>query len=400
MLLRTDSFSYNPMDHVEKWVIISDQNGKLLDIIKPSLDSGIIEFEGVANNWIMVTVLSVASFEIGSDTRFQHHITTYMGIPVGSTYITDEADTKPTPFPDPVGKAEITLDNYHGSDDPWLSVGFSDGYDGFNSWIDYDTRTYDGSTFKADMNLREDPIDIFITSYNETGPVYSWVRDASVGESVVVDFEAFSTMKTVTINKPVTHAYIKGRPEPGSAGKSYTLSWSGYWKNSDHYSQGEIPTLGYTDDFAFYNVYVESGPVLCCDPHERISYHKLGTSVPQAITLPDYTFTVENGNLFDISYSFDRPYTHKNFYFSEERDNNSIWWFFIVPEGMQIEVPDLPDEILAQFPFLNRDNLPLKNVFFLEYLDDYSYRDYINNSLESSSAGRPEFEQIQYFFQY
>lgn len=400
ILLRTDSFSFDSPDHVERWLFISDQNGKLLDVIKPTEEIGVIEFEGVADHVIMLTVLSVASFENGPTTRLQHHITSYIGIPVGSSFFSKEEESNQTPFPDPVGKAKLTLDNYHGSNDPWLSVGFSDGYDGSNSWLDYDTRTYDGSTFMADMNLREDPIDIFITSYEETNPVYSWVRDVNVGDSVVVDFKTFSPMNPVTVNKPVTNAYIQGQLEPGTAGKGYFLSWSEYWRNSDHHSEDEIITLGYTDDFAYYEVFVESGQVLCCEPHERVNYHKIGTSVPQSIHLPDYTFTVANGNLFNLNYSFDRQYTHKNFFFSEEQENNSLWWFFIAPEGMEIVVPELPEEILSQYPFIDRENLPLKNAFFIEYLDGYSYQDYIKTSLENGSAGRPGFEQIQYFFQF
>lgn len=399
MLLRTDSFSHNSPSHVERWVFISNQKGKLLNVIKPTEESEIIEFKGVADNVIMITELSVASFENGQSARLQHHITTYLGIPVGSSFFAKEEKTNQTPFPDPVGKAKLTLNNYHSSDDPWLSVGFSDGYDGSNSWLDYDTRTYDGSTFMADMNLREDPIDIFITSYKETGPVYSWVRDASVGDSVVVDFETFSPMNTVTVNKPVTNAYIQGQLEPGTAGKGYFLSWSEFSRNSDHHSESKIITLGYTNDFTYYDVYVESGQVLCCEPHERVNYHKVGTSVPQFIHLPDYTFTVANGNLFNLNYSFDQQYTHKNFFFSAEEENNSLWWFFIAPESMEVLVPKIPDEILAKYPFLKQNNLPLKNVSFFEYLDGYSYMDYVRNQLERK-LDRDEFEQIQYFFQF
>lgn len=399
VLLRTDTFSFDSPDHVERWVFISDQNGELLDLVKPTEESGIIEFEGVAKNGIMITELSVASFENGPETQLQHHITTHMGIPAGGSYFANEEETNQTPIPDPVGKAKITLDNYSGSDDPFFSVGFSDGYDGSNSWLDHDTHTYDGSTFIADMNLREDPIDIFITSYDGTDPVYTWVREASVGDSVVVDFESFSPMNQVTVDKPTANAYIQGQLETGTAGKGYFLSWSEYLRNSDHYNPDMNITLGYTDDFAYYDVFAESGPVLCCEPHERVNYHKVGTSVPQSIHLPDYTFTLANDNLFELDYSFDRQYTHKDFFFSEEQENNSLWWFFIAPEGIEIVAPEIPDEILAQHPFLNRENLSLKNVSFYKYLDGYSYQDYIRNSFEGR-PGRSEFEQLQYFFQF
>lgn len=399
VLLRTDIFSNDSPEHVESWVFISNQNGQLLDLVKPDATSGIIEFKGVTDDPIILTELSVASFENGSETRLQHHITTYLGIPVGSSFMLNEEESNHTPYPDPVGKAKITLNNYQGSDDPWSSVGFSDGYNGFNNWLDYDTRTYNGSTFMADMNLREDPIDIFITSYNGTDPVYKWLHDVGVGDSVVVDFESFSPMIPVTINKPVTNAYIQGQLEPGIAGRDYFLSWSEYWRNSNHFSEGEIITLGYTDDFPYYDVYVEKGQVLCCTPHERVNYHKVGTSVPSAIQIPDYTISIGNDNLYNLDYSFDKQYTRKDHYFSDENDNNSLWWFFKSPEGEEVVVPDIPAEILAQYPFLIRDNLPLKSVSFIDYLDGFSYLDYIKNRLEKRGA-RNEFEQIQYYFQF
>lgn len=323
-----------------------------------------------------------------------------MGIPVGSSYFLSDETTNRPPYPDPIGKAKITLNNYQGSDDPWLSVGFSDGYKGYNSWLDYDTHTYDGSTFMADMNFREDPMDIFITSYDGNDPVYKWVRDASIGDSIVVDFESFSSMIPVTINKPVTNAYIQGQLEPGSGGRGYFLSWSEYWRYSNHFSEGEIISLGYTDEFPYYNVYAETGQILCCQPHEGVNYHKVGTSVPQSIYLPDYTFSLKNDMLFNLDYSFDRQYTYKKFSFSEEQNNNSLRWVFYAPEGVDIKVPHIPVEILSQYPYLYRNNIPLQYVTFNEYLDGYTYLEYINNRLELRSLNRPEFEQYQYYFQF
>lgn len=399
LLFRTNSFSYNDPIHVERWVFISNQYGKLLDVIKPTEASGMIEFEGTANNWIMVTELSVASFENGPTTRLQHHITTYMGIPVGSSFLAVEEERDNTTYPDPVGKGKLTLNNYHSSSDPWLSIGFSNGYEIFNSWVDYESRTYDGSTFTANINLWEDPTDIFISTYEETNPVYSWVRDVSVGDSVVVDFESFSPMKPVTINKPVTNAYIQGQREPGKYGRGYFLSWSEYWRNSDFYNPDDIITLGYTDDFDYYDIYVDSGPILCCEPHERVNYHKVGTSVPQSVHLPDYIFTLENGNLYNLEYSFDQPHSYKDFYFSSELEDKSFRWIFLVPEGLEVISPKIPDEILAKYPFLKQNSLPLKYVSFVEYLDGYSYLDYIRNRFERRWE-RKEFEQIGYYFQF
>tara|TARA_R100001143_G_C3361139_1_gene136012 strand:+ start:6923 stop:8203 length:1281 start_codon:yes stop_codon:yes gene_type:complete len=399
VLLRTDSFSNDSPEHVERWVFISNQNGKLLDVVKPDATSGIIEFKGISNNLIMLTELSVATFEIGNETHLLHNIKTYMAIPAGSSYIQNEETSNHIPFPDPVGKATITLKNYHGSDEPWSSIGFSDGYANFNNWLDYDPQSFDGSTFIADMNLREEPIDVFITSYIGSDPIYSWLRDVKVGDSLVVEYESFTPLIPVTINKPVTHAYIHGNLEPGNSGKNYILSSSEYLVNSNHYNTDDNLTLGYTDEFAYYTVFAEIGQVLCCQPHERVNYRKVGTSVPSAIHLPDYTFSVENGNLFNLTYSFDRKYTRKNLYFSEEHDNNTLWWFFHSPEGVDVVVPDIPAEILAQYPFLIRDNLPLSSVSFYDTLDGFSYLDYIKNSLEKRGA-RNELEQIQYYFQF
>lgn len=398
VLLRTDFFSADSPGHVEKWVFISDQKGRLLDLVRPGEESGVIEFTGKADKVIMLTDLSVATFEIGSETRVQYHITTRMGIPAGSSYISVAEDHPRTSIPDPVGKASITLNNYRGSDDPWSSVGFSDGFDGFNNWLDYDTRTYDGSTFHADMNLREDPTDIFITSYADTEPVYSWVRGAGVGDSIVVDFDAFSKMNPVTINKPVHNAYIQGQTEPTMAGRGYFLSRSEYWRNSHYYQPDQVILLGYTDDFEYYDVFAESGPVLCCEPHERVRYHKVGTSVPQSIHLPDYNFVTGNRNLYRLDYSFDRQYSRKRLFFSKEEDNQSLRWIFTAPEELKIKAPAIPAEILAQYPFLDLDNLPLNTALFLEYLDGFSYQDYLRNSLENRNPNRPEFELVQYSF--
>jgi len=400
VLLRTDSFSGNTLDHVRRWVIISDEKGRLLDYKETTDAEGVLEFEGDAGERIIVTELSVASFDQGGTTRLQHNISTYMGVPTGGSYfVADLPNGGGNPYPDPVGKAKLTLLNYTGSADPYFSIGFSDSYMAFNSWLDYDTWTYDGSTYAGEVELREEPLDIFISMYEGLEPRYTWVRDVNVGDSIAVDVESFQPMIPVTINKPVQNAYIQGQIEPTLGGRGYELSRSDYWRSSDYYEPGLIPVMGYVEGFDTYDVYVSSGPVLCCEPHERVTYHKLGSSVPSTIILPDYTLMLQNGNMFNLRYTLEGSYSYKFIFGSVEEENNTLWWFVNAPEGTDFVTPRIPDEILAQYPYLKQDQLPIRAARFSESLGGSTYEDFIRRYFERT-PGRTNFEEIRYYKQF
>jgi hypothetical protein len=398
VVLRTDTFSGFTADHVDRWVIISDSRGNIIDYKNTSDAEGILEFRGNADDTIIVTELNVASFENGNETRLQHMITSYMGVPVGGTYTVAEPDDNNTGYPDPAGTADLTLLNYVGSSDPFFSIGFSDSYNGYNSWLIKESFTYDGSTYSGEIELREDPIDIFITAYDGIEPRFLWVRDVSVDESVIVDFESFELMIPVNLGKPVDNAYIRGQIEPGLGGRGYELSRSEYWRYSDDYDPQQIPIMGYVEGFEIYDVYASHGPVLCCEPHERVTYHKLGSSVPHSIEFPDASLTLSDGNLFSLDYTFNRPYTRKSFFFSSDEGDNSFWWSIHAPEGLEIAVPKIPNEIRAQYPYLNRSELPLQSSRFVDSLDGYSFRDFVKGAMENN-LNRPTFENLEYYFQ-
>lgn len=256
VLLRTDSFSGEVPDHVESWVFISDKSGRLLDLHKTSEgEEEVLEFEGVADDWIIVTDVSVASFDNNGITRLQHQITSYVGVPVGETYLVSERDPGQTTYSDTLGRASLVLNNYNESSDPLSTIGFSDSYNSYNNWLDLSTITYDGFTFAADMILRESPIDIFVSAYNGPEPVYTWLRDVEVGDDIVIDFDSFSPLTKVSINKPVNNAYIQGQIEPELGGRGYELSRSEYRMMSDDYDPSETVTIGYVDGFDYYDTY-------------------------------------------------------------------------------------------------------------------------------------------------
>jgi hypothetical protein len=399
VLLRADAFSGETPDYVRKWVIISDRNGRVLDYMETTNATGVLGFEGDGGEWITVTELSISTFEQGSNTLQQYTLSSYMGVPTGNSYFVAEPDNNSSPYPDPVGNAKLTVLNYSGSDDPYFSIGFSDSYMAFNTWLNFDTWNYDGSTYAGEVELREDPLDILISTYEGLEPRYTWVRDVGVGDSVVVDVNSFEPMIPVTINKPVQNAYIQGQIEPTLGGKGYELSRSDYWRFSDVYDPNQIPELGYIDGFETYDVYASGGPVLCCEPHERVTYHKLGSSVPQSIILPDYSVTLQINNAFDPGYTFDGNYTYKKMFGTIEEENNIFLWFVNAPQGTEFVKPRIPNEIAAEYPFLNIDQVPIRSMSFVESLDDFSYLDFVRRYYERQS-GRTEFEEIRYYAQF
>lgn len=401
VLLRTDRFTEFKADHVESWVFISDRQGQILDMYKTSEEVGVLEFEGVADETIAVTEVRVASFDMSGSTRLQHYITTHLGVPVGKTYLLEQNPDNGSgdPYPDTLGRAHLTLNNYSENGDPFRTIAFSDSYNQFNFWLDVSTLAYDGSTFSADMILRESPMDVFMSSYRDKIPVYRWLQDIKVGDDTTVDFDSFTPMNTIPVNKPVTHSYVEGQIEPEMGGRGYILTSTDYRRFSNNYDPSEIVPLGYVDGFDTYDTYVQVGDILCCEPHQNVTYHKLGSSVPESVSMPDSRFNLLNGNVYELDFTFDKTYSYASFFFELNEDNNTLFWKVNAEKGEQWAVPKLPSKITAKYPYLDRDELYLTSLRFTDNKDGFTYEDQIARDFELPRARR-EFERFQYYMKF
>ena len=400
VLLRTDRFTEFKADHVESWVLISDRQGQILDMYKTSEEEGVLEFEGLTDGSITVTEVSVASFDINGATRLQHSVRTHLGVPAGETYLLEQRDNGgvDAPFPDTLGRAHLTLNNYTESDDPYFSIAFSDSYNGFNTWLDYSSFDYDGSTITTGMILRESPTDLLISTYQDNIPVYTWLNDVKVGDTVEANFLDFSPMKQIQVNKPVTHSYIQGQIEPELGGRGYTFTSTDNRRYHNDYDPEENVPLGYLDGFETYDTYVLVGPI-CCESHQNVTYHKLGSSVPESVQMPEFRFELLNGNVYDLDFTFDKTYSYASFFFELKDENNTLFWEVNAEKGEQWTVPSLPSEITAKYPYLDRDELYLTSLRFTDNLDGFTYEDQLARDFELPRA-RTDFERFQYYIRF
>jgi len=254
--------------------------------------------------------------------------------------------------------------------------------------LDYSSYSYTGTDFSSQLHIREDPARILIATYHNDIPVHQWLNDVIPGQEIELNFDSFIPSKTITVNKQLAHGEVKTMiGESFATGYIFCNLYSRQISKSSNLS--EPPKLGYLDGFNKYFVLAVLNPF-----HERdnLYYSKAGT-VPQAINLPDFTYSISNDNLYGLSLNFSNDYSYKGAYFIKSVPESQVTWQ-LVAEGENYKAPAVPTEIMKMYPTLNVDGLKLQFAEYTHALDGFSYVDYLRDAF--ASFRRNEYEELRY----
>jgi hypothetical protein len=374
---------------LDVWLFISDEDGKTIDV-RQAKDSTRIKFSGAPQATVALTIFTQVATTNGDGSTWNGFgFSTYQQIAAGSTIELKRGTSNYTNQPDVIGTASFTLNNYDDSDNPEQALFFTDGISIPYSVLDYSSYSYTGTDFKSQLNVREDPAHILIATYQDDIPVYQWLNDVKPGDEIKVDFDSFDPSKTIAVNKQVAFAEVKTMIGASFAtGYIFCNLYSRQISKSSNPS--EPPKLGYLDGFDKYFVYVILDNF---NEPSNLYYSKAGT-IPQAIHLPDYKYSVNDDNLYTLSLDFSNDYSYKSAYFIKAVPESQVTWQLFTSETKNFKAPAIPAEIRKVYPALNVNDLTLQFAAYTHALDGYTYVDYLRDVF--ASVRRIEYEELRY----
>lgn len=377
-------------DEYDIWMFISDNNGRTIDV-RQATDSTQINLTGTPRSTMTLTIfrrIAVISSGDGS-TWNSFGFETYQEIPAGSTIDLKKGTHNNLQIPDVMGSIPFSLQNYDDAEIPEHSLWITDGIALPYSILDYSSNVYAGNTFSSKLYLRKSPSRILLSTYHNNLPVHLWLDDVKTGDAITVSFDSFVPSKIIPINKQVAVASVKTMTGRNYA-TGYKFSDLYTWQVSKSSDLSQLPKLGYLDGFGKYFVFAALNL-----PHEstNIYYAKAG-SVPQSINIPDYTYSIDNDNLYGLSLTFSNEYSYKNAYFSQHNSETQVNWNMSAGNVENFKTPSIPSQIGELYPMLNVDGLKLHFAGYTQCLDGYTYADYISDIL--GSRRRDVYEELSY----
>lgn len=372
----------------DAWLFISDLDGKTIDV-RQATDSTRIKFSGTPHATVALTIFTRVATSNGAGLWNSFGFRTYQQIAAGSTLELKSGTSINSDQPDVIGNASFILHNYDDSDMPEEALVFTDGISIPYSVLDYSSFSYAGTDFSSQLQVWEDPAQILVTTYRNDIPVHQWLNDVNPGEEIELSFDSFIPSKTITINKQASFAEVKTMKGASFAtGYIFCNLYSRQISKSSNFS--ELPKLGYLEGFDKYFVSVVLNPF---QERTNLYYSKAGT-VPQAIHLPEYTYSINNDNLYGLALNFSNDYTYKSVYFIKSGVESQVYWELLASESENFKAPSIPAEIKKTHPILNVDDLRLQFAAYSHELDGYTYSNYLRDVL--ASIRRVEFEELRY----
>lgn len=390
-------FDGNP---VSRWMLLSDAAGNTLDYKEIKGDETELRFSGRSAEKLSLTFFTYSFFKGHSlGDRKQFSADTKMDLIPGQAISFQNPDPRESsPIPDVIDRSSFTLTGYSDTNNAFEAFHVSDGFHCCYSTLDYTTINYQPPVFNADIQLRENLVNILVVSYHDGLPVYKWLNEIEPGNDLMVDFSSFEVSNLIPINKPVGRGSVRSIVNPsyiGDISRGHILSSFNNRMVSLSSATSPIYALGYLDGFDSYFTEVsERG--YCCETGTDVSYQKLG-SIPSSINLPNNSFQLNGKTITNFSYSFTNDYTYKEAYFESEKSPTlGITWSVLAPKGTKIVAPKLPRELIKLYPEMGNEVIHFSSINFQHHLDGYTYQEMLEDSY--AYRLRATYETIRYTY--
>jgi hypothetical protein len=348
-------FTYNASElgDLERWIIVHDVNGKLLDYQQETFEGPMIfniDKDSVPEK-INITKLSYNKFSDGSSEY--HRVLTYTDIDVESVW--DDNNSFITG--NLIGTFDFKIENINEYE--WYTI--STLYNTLRPG-DYSTEVIDG---KTTLNLFNIPLyenlEYFINIRGVNGRTKYFKINPENEGIYIQDFSNFLEFDDyIGINLPENLFYFL---QSGGIDSDQSNS---YWGEGqpfvEIFGNGEqVPEIGFLDGYANYKF----GLAISFLDYSY-SYYKIGDKVSE-ISIPSKpAFTLINEDVYHLEFSSDlNPLTKNTNYVSEVQNEgvylNTSWDIYSTGSKTQ-ELGSLPIELLERFPNINVDDLNLSYI--------------------------------------
>jgi hypothetical protein len=266
-----------------------------------------------------------------------------------------------------------------------------------------DVPSLSGTTLSTPIVLRSSSSKIYAVSFRNNEPVYVELNNITDGSTTTrnfnTDFKPFD--HTISYDFPGAAGYsvsYYGINNPGNTSDPSSLVgyihslrwWYGYGPNIRPIK------LGYNDGFDLYrsSFSITYGRVWK-------DYEKLGTPATSAPLL-NYTFDNINDNCRDFTFLVSGKYhLRTSRWIGGVNDKpDGVEWIVNSSPGARQLFPNIPDDIVNRYPSFALSSLQHSGSKFTVYLDDFSFDDYINSTMNISSSKKTsstEYQSITFF---
>lgn len=364
--IAVDHFLYDDM-----WIFASDETGKVLDAhsVEPGMTVSLRTLS--PPEFVNLTVCH------SGGSPMAHLFYTYTNIVTGQK-ITLKSEHNFGFLPPVEGKATISIQNCN----PNTIFSLSDGHT-------YSQLPSMSTSINASLDLRQETSNILISSQKDIDTsVYGWVDNVSDTEAHTVDFNnltPFPKNISVLVKDVVTGLIVGRKADGGSLG--YIMTNASFDKTA---AEPAVAKFGYLDGFDEYRVIIGSSNAH--PTHARLTtYTKYGTSLPEEVTFPNNTLTIENSSIENFNFSYSSSYTYAKHTWRHDAADYTINWQVYTDKPITPPITELPQAFTTKYPSLSVNNLTYFRSDFYRYEDGYTYAQFLIDVFEGITASQHEF---------
>lgn len=153
-----------------------------------------------------------------------------------------------------------------------------------------------------------------------------------------------------------------------------------------------VAKVGYLDGFDEYNLFVTSSKTISTY-HRSTHYTRKGTSLPDEITFPEHSLSIENPSIGNFSFIYSSTYTYRSHYWREDAADYTIHWRVYTDKPTTPPITELPEAFTARYPSLSVTNLTYSQSEFFRHQDGYTYAQLLLDIFAGIIPERREFFQ-------
>jgi len=362
-----------PTANTDDWIFVTDESGTLLDIKQFEAGQAITltSDKATASEKINVTI-----FQYSKATNELMAFNSYLGIASNQSWTAYKKVAATTLFPPIAGTFTINVNNY--------PSGFSYFYVTTNNLGLGPNGPVSSSQYSL---LSTEPTKITISTYRNNIPVYTNLI-VSVGNTYTLDLLTdFKPMEHV-LSYDMTDATfysvdISAFDEPATLNSPQGHTIANYSLTSYPTAPGNLVT-GWPDGFNSYKT-----RVLAVYPNVVKLYYKFGAGATATSFADNITSSVTNPDYKNFAFTSAGDYQMRTSIWTNKIADPAINWIFNSPANGIQRFSDIPAELIAKYPVLGTTTLSFDSNGFTKYLDGFTYEDYIQSTMNVSTATKP-----------
>jgi hypothetical protein len=208
----------------------------------------------------------------------------------------------------------------------------------------------------------------------------------------LTDFKPMEHVLSYDMTNAILYSVdISASDEASISSQGHTIA--NYGLTSNPTAPGAL-VAGWPDGFNSYKT-----RVLALYPNVTKLYYKFGTGATATPFADNITSSVTNLDYKNFAFTSTGDYQMRTSIWTNKINNPAINWIFNSPANGIQRFSVIPAELTAKYPVLGTTTLSFIENGFTRYLDGFTYEDYIQSTMNVSTATKPfptEYQMIAF----